>query len=143
MYHYTECGLDNVWLINGFTVETIDGEEFVSFEEADDLHAAIGRTLASKPNLTAAEFKFLRKELGLSQKRLADMLGTSEQTISLWERGSEIPKSTERLLKLVYLDHLDGNVKVHEMISRLLDLDAKEASKFVFEDTKAGWRVAA
>ena len=30
MYHYTESGLSNVYLKNGFTVEEVDGESYSS-----------------------------------------------------------------------------------------------------------------
>jgi DNA-binding transcriptional regulator YiaG len=143
MYHYIECGLDNVWLVNGFHIEKIDGEEFVSFEDADELHQAIGRSLAEKPALTGAEVRFLRKELGMSQRILADVLGTTEQTVSLWERGSKVPDGEARLLKTIYLERVDGNVKVLELIERLIELDKKEGEKMIFQDTADGWKIAA
>lgn len=143
MYHYTECGLDNVWLVNGFHVEVIDGEEYVSFEDADELHRVIGRSLVEKPNLTGAEVRFLRKELGMPQRVLAQFLGTSEQTLSLWERGAAVPDGEGRLLKALYLEKLDGNVKIAELLERIIDLDRKEEERLVFQDTECGWKMAA
>src|SRR5690606_8297361 len=91
MYHYTESGLRNVWLANGYKIRNVGGEDAVAIHDVDQLHQVIGRSLARKPHLTGTEFRFLRKEMGLSQKRLADMLGSSEQTVSLWERRGRIP----------------------------------------------------
>jgi len=108
MYHYTECGLSNVWLQNGYSVKEIDGHKAVSISDADQLHEVIGRTLANKPYLKATELRFLRKELGLSQSRLAALLGTSEQTVSLWERKGRIPKGHDRLIRLLYIEKLMG-----------------------------------
>jgi len=105
MYHYTECGLKNVWLTNGYQVCEFDGEKAVSITDAEQLHEVIGRTLAAKSTLSAAEIRFLRKELGLSQKRLADLLGSTEQTVSLWERRGRIPKGYDRLIRLLYLEN--------------------------------------
>ncbi|MBM3451491.1 MAG: helix-turn-helix domain-containing protein, partial [Armatimonadetes bacterium] len=40
---------------------------------------------ADPVRLTGAELRFLRRELNLSQRRLAELLGVEEQTVSLWE----------------------------------------------------------
>jgi putative transcriptional regulator len=42
-YHYTECGLDNIYLLNGFDpVETPRGKG-VTIRNIDGLHRAIGK----------------------------------------------------------------------------------------------------
>ena len=143
MYHYTESGLHNVWLANGYKVRTVGGEDAVAIHDVDQLHRAIGRSLAHKPYLTGTELRFLRKEMGLSQNRLAELLGSTEQTISLWERGRRLPKAYDRLIRVIYLEKLDGNVRIREMIDRLIDLDEKDPGKIIFEDTNTGWREAA
>jgi putative transcriptional regulator len=143
MYHYTECGLQNVWLTNGYDVCEIDGEKAVSMSDVDELHELIGRSIAAKSNLNAREIRFLRKELGLSQKRLADLLGSTEQTVSLWERRGRMPKGYDRLVRLLYLEKIDGNVKVQEIINRLIELDFRQSEKLVFSDTRTGWRLVA
>ena len=94
-----------MWLTNGYQVCEFDGEKAVSITDAEQLHEVIGRTLAAKSTLSAAEIRFLRKELGLSQKRLADLLGSTEQTVSLWERRGRIPKGYDRLIRLLYLEN--------------------------------------
>ncbi len=143
MYHYTECGLRNVWLTNGFTVRDFNGQKAVSISDADQLHRAIGRAIATKPYLTGTELRFLRKELGLSQKRLADLVGSTEQTVSLWERRGRMPKGYDRLIRLFYLEMIDGNVKIQEMINRLIELDRNQTEKLIFSDTDSGWKMAA
>ena len=40
--HYKQCGLDDVYLLNGFTRETINGEEYVTIEDLDGLWKAPG-----------------------------------------------------------------------------------------------------
>lgn len=49
--------------------------------------------------ITANKLKTLRKEKGLSQDALAEMLGISRQSISKWERGESSP-DTDNLLAL-------------------------------------------
>lgn len=143
MFHYTECGLKNVWLTNGYDICEIDGEKAVSISDVDALNEVIGRLLAAKSDLNGDEIRFIRKELGLSQKRLADLLGSTEQTVSLWERRGRIPKSFDRLIRLLYLEKIDGNVKVQEIINRLIDLDYQHSEKLILSDTRSGWRLAA
>jgi len=75
-YHYVQCGLDNVWLENGFqTIDTPYGKQ-VKIDQADQLDAAIAEYLTRKPEpLTGAELRFLRLQLDLSQKRLGERAG--------------------------------------------------------------------
>lgn len=144
MYHYTESGLPNVWLANGYKLRICaDGEEEISIEDADELHALIGRTLSAKAHLSGREFRFLRKELDLSQNRLANWIGLTEDMVSKWERQGRVPKSACRFIQAMYLEKVDGNVKITELIERLANLDRAPESKLVLEDTDTGWRMAA
>ena len=139
MYHYTETGLQNVWLANGYNVRKTSYGKSVSIEDAQGLHRAIGRALAHKSYLTGAEFRFLRKELDLSQHRVADLLGTSEQTVALWEKRGKIPKTADRIFRAIYLEAVDGNVNIKELIECIADLDRKVEEKMIFQDTEEGW----
>lgn len=139
MYHYTEVGLQNVWLANGYHVRKTSYGKAVSIEDADGLHKAIGRMLARKSHLTGAEFRFLRKELDLSQNRLAVLLGTTEQTVALWEKRGKIPTTADRMFRAIYTETMEGNVKLREMIERAADLDRKTEPRMVFQDTEKGW----
>lgn len=142
-YHYTESGLQNVYLSNGYkTRQTPDGEA-VAISDADGLHQAIGRHIASKGYLTGKEFRFLRKELDLSQNRFANWIGLTEDMVSKWERLGRVPKSASRFMQAIYLEKIDGNVKIAEMVERLANLDRQQEDRLVFEDTNEGWREAA
>ncbi len=143
MYHYTECGLRNVWLKNGYVIHNTPGGEGVSIQDAEGLHQLIGRRLAHRPKLTGAELRFLRKEIGMSQRALGGLLGTSEQNISLWERRGRMPKVSDRMVKIIYLEHLDGNVHVRKMIENLNDIDASQDGKLRFEENSGHWKEAA
>ena len=43
--------------------------------------------------------KLLRKKLGLSQVKFAELLGTTQMTVSSWENG-KCPKYIEKLAEL-------------------------------------------
>ena len=44
-------------------------------------------------NIVAAKISQRRKELGLTQKELAEKLNISDKTLSRWETGKQIPDS--------------------------------------------------
>lgn len=142
MYHYTECGLRNVWLENGYVIQKTPYGKGVSIPDITGLHKAIGLRLAKLPRLTGAEFRFLRKELGLSQQAIADLLGSSEQNVSLWERRGRIPKTTDRLLRLIYLEHVNKNVTIRKLIERLNEQDDRAQDRLKFAKAERQWKEA-
>ena len=116
-YHYTECGLSNIHLLNGFKfIETPRGKS-VSINDIDGLHKAIGLSLVtSKKDLSGEEIRFLRNELLMSQSSLARLLGVSEQAIRRWENGkADIPKPSESLLRLLYSEHVLDKGEISRM----------------------------
>jgi DNA-binding transcriptional regulator YiaG len=148
MYHYKQSGLPNVWLANGYTMHDTAYGKSVSIQDVDGLHRAIGQALARKPHLTGAELRFLRKELGCSQKSLAIIVSTSEQTVSLWERDRvQIPAAAAHLVQLFYLERVEGNVQVGQFLERLAQAEQqrqpKTAPKIRLEKSRRTWREAA
>lgn len=142
-YHYTESGLQNVWLANGFERVRTKYGMGLAIHDVEGLHRAIGRAIANKPKLTGAELRFLRKEMEMSQGALASMVGTSEQNVSLWERRGKIPKTADRLVRLIYLEHVGNNPKVRELVDRLNQLDVRESEKLTFAEQAGRWKAAA
>ena len=143
MYHYTECGLQNVWLRNGYTKHKTPYGAGVAFADLAGLHAAIGRAVAQRPRLTGAELRFLRKEMNLSQAALAHLIGCTEQNASLWERKGKMPKTADRMVRLLYREHVDKNVKVLKLIESVIDLDDAPEQKMVLEQVDGHWPKAA
>ena len=84
-YHYTDSGLDNIWLIGG--VEHLDTPHgpASAIHDLDDLHHAIALDIISSESMSAQEFRFLRVELELSQRALARLLKATEQQVHRWE----------------------------------------------------------
>ena len=71
MYHYEACGLDNIYLANGYEIVEEDGEEFVSFHNFDGIQRAVALAVCKQNKwMTKEQFKFLRKEFNLSQTAL-------------------------------------------------------------------------
>jgi DNA-binding transcriptional regulator YiaG len=145
MYHYTECGLPNVYLKNGFTIEHIDGEDYTSIDDMNNLHVAIAQTIAdSHTALRPAQFKFLRIELNLSQKMLGHRFGVSEQTIARYEKGkSDIPRTTDAALRSLFMEKLEKTNSVSYFLDLLSDVEAQQAAKeILLEEIDNHWGIA-
>ncbi len=139
-YRYTESNLTNVWLANGYTIRKTKYEEGLSVQNVDGLHRAVARALSNKPRLTGTEVRFLRKEMGLSQRGLGEPLGVSDQAVALWERKGRLPKTVDRLLRLIYVEHDRGNAPIRTTIQRINDMDAQDLDQIIAEATKGGWK---
>ena len=142
MYHYTESGLSNVYLKNGVTVEVVDGEEYTSIDDMNGLHSAIAQTIVNtnKP-LAHYEFKFLRVELNVSQKMLANRFGVDEQTIARYEKGqTKIPRTTDAALRAFYMESQEKNNPVSYFLDLLANTQAEEAAKIIrLEEVEDHW----
>jgi len=145
MYHYTESGLRNVWLVNGYTVRKTPYGKGIAIESLEGLHRAIARQIVRLPRpLTGAEFRFLRKELELSQASLADYLGCNVQALARWEKGkSRLPKPAERLLRALYRESDEGNAQIRELVERISRRGATERAKLEFARRRGEWKAAA
>lgn len=143
-YHYTESGLDYVYLVNGYQIHETPYGKGVSIQDTDGLHKLIARLVVSTPKaLTGAELRFLRVEMDLSQRNLAAIIGTEEQNVFRWEksRKKEIPGPADRLLRGLYSEYAGGDGSIRRMCERLSDLDQIESPVLKVVDTEHGWDV--
>jgi DNA-binding transcriptional regulator YiaG len=149
MYHYIGCGLSNVYLKNGYAIKQTPYGQGVSIHNLEGLHQAIGRNIAlNAAAMTGEQFRFLRKELELSQASVGSLVGRDAQSVALWEKkdGGKgiVPAFAANYLRLVYLERLNGNVKVEESINRINELDrVVRDSEITLSDTEDGWMVEA
>ena len=146
MYHYTDCGLQNVWLRNGYTKRETSQGTAVSIHDLEGLHRTIGLSVAKcSPKLRKDEIRYLRKELEWPQVTLAEYLGVGETTIRNWERGqNEIDPSAERLLRVTYIQCVEGNGEVKEMVEqigqRIREAHAELESNITMKEGECGWQ---
>jgi|GEM_PF-696462 len=104
-YRYTESGLKNVIL------KGIDAYECPKCKEVSpiiknikEVHQFIAEKLVNKNSLlTGKEFAFLRKEMKVKAKDLAQIFGLHKVTISRWENEKEqIAPASDRLIRFLY-----------------------------------------
>lgn len=141
MYKFSDGGLRNVWLANGFTIKKTPYGDAVAIEDVPGLTRAICAALVNKPSkLTGAEFRYLRLHLDLSQKNLADLLGNTEQAVAIWEKTSKLPLWGDRNIRLLWTAREDGNETIKRVMDRLKIIEQVAQSKIVLRETRTGWK---
>jgi DNA-binding transcriptional regulator YiaG len=146
LYRYKGCGLDNVYLQNGYAINTLrSGEEVVSIEDIEGLHCAIASAIVDSASaLDARTFKYLRKELDMSQRQVAQMFDVDEQTVSLWERArNPVPQHADLMLRTLVKEKMSGNAELRNLIQRFNSIDrdirAAEAKIEMHKDQGGSW----
>jgi DNA-binding transcriptional regulator YiaG len=134
-FHYTACGLDNVWLANGYRVKATRHGDAVSVHDVDGLHELLAQKLIEKPGrLSGKEFRFLRTQLGLSQEALGALLDFSENAVSLWERKDTVPAACDHWLRMSVLAKLAGQTKLVDAMARTQTVHKLIYQKYVVKE---------
>ena len=112
VYHYTECGLDNVMIEGLDVVNDHAGEETVMIPAIGLLHQVIAEGIVTLPTkMSGRELRFLRTEMGMTQAQLAEVLKATLLTVSRWEREENpIRDAAEMLIRLMAIERLELNV---------------------------------
>ncbi|MEN9888670.1 MAG: hypothetical protein RL559_707 [Pseudomonadota bacterium] len=140
MYHYTDAGLRNVWLANGYKVQKTPYGEAVAIDDLQGLTDAICLALSKKPSkLTGAEFRYLRNGLMLSQPSLGQMLGVSGQAVAIWEKTGKVPKMADAMIRLICTAHINGHEQVKNIVTVL---NESERFTVTLRETAKGWRAS-
>ena len=145
MYHYTDGGLRNVWLRNGYEMfDTPYGKAF-SFQDGDGLIRAVCLALTRNVGrLTGVEFRYIRASgFLMSQPSLAKLLGVDGQTVARWEKSGKVPKWADKLVRLLYTAHADGNETIQSVVARINDVDRLVNQNVTLEATSEGWEAVA
>jgi putative transcriptional regulator len=147
-YRYTESGLENVYLVNGFTfVEGPHGLE-VQIDDIDGLHRAIGEVLINcHKNLSGKDIRFLRTEMLMSQSMLARLLGVSDRAVIRWEQApaGQVPSTAEASIRMLYRDFINEDGKsgtMRRMLKRIADMEDESYRVALSKVGKAKWRPA-
>jgi DNA-binding transcriptional regulator YiaG len=146
LFHYTQCGLDDVYLAGGVQVEETPYGEAFSVEHANELHEAIAKSIINDPRpLRGQEARFLRVMLHLSQEAMAKALGVDRATIIRWERARDKALSTmqDTAVRTTYASRAATDEFMVSVIKELQEGDEEahgDAYRQVFETINHGWR---
>jgi len=139
MYHFTDGGLRNVYLVNGYQTSNTPYGKAVSIEDLPGLTRELCKVLVKKKtHLTGAEFRYLRSALLMSQRSLGQALGRTEQTIATWEKNGHIPKYADTMMRFIYARHSDGDERVKDIVEAMNETDRD--IYIVMRGSKKGWR---
>jgi len=141
MYHYTEGGLRNVWLANGYKIKKTPFGDAVAIQGGDELEAALCKALTRKPSpLTGGELRFIRLSgFKLSQAALAGLLGCDAQSLARWEK-SRPPKLSDRMVRVLYSSHADGNEPICAVVGRLQVIERAQHTRIEMTAKKGEWK---
>ena len=141
MYHYTDGGLRNVWLVNGYEVRQTPFGEGVVIHDLDGLTRAICLALAEKPaSLTGVELRYIRSAgMGLSQPALGKLMGIDGQSIARWEKSGKVPRWADKLVRLLYAAHAQGNEPICRVMERIKTVERIVKQRIVVQEDRGHW----
>jgi putative transcriptional regulator len=143
---YTLCGLDYIYLHNGYHIENIDGQEYLSIDNADELHAEIANNIVLfKNNIEGQDVRFLRAVMKLTQRELSELLRDNIRTIQNWEqnRHDSIDPLKADVIRMLYWGFVGKNVNIIDEFRKIKDKRGKNEVIALEKKTKKGWQVAA
>jgi DNA-binding transcriptional regulator YiaG len=142
MYHYTDGGLRNVWLANGYEITQTPYGEGVSFHNLDGLTRSICMALTRKASpLTGAEFRYIRSAgMLLSQPALGKLMGIDGQSVARWEKTSKVPLWADKLVRLLYAAQVNGDEPIAKAVERIKTVERLIKQKIVVRESRGQWR---
>ncbi len=142
MYHYTDGGLRNVWLANGYEITQTPYGEGVSFHNLDGLTRSICMALTRKASpLTGVEFRYIRSAgMLLSQPALGKLMGIDGQSVARWEKTSKVPLWADKLVRLLYTAQVNGDEPIAKAVERIKTVERLIKQKIVVRESRGQWR---
>ena len=142
MYHYTDGGLRNVWLVNGYLVKQTLYGEAVAIHDSDGLTGAICTALTQKAGtLTGIEFRYVRSAgMLLSQPALGRIMGIDGQSIARWEKSGKVPRWADKLMRLFYVAHARGDEPIRKAVDRVKTVERLVKQRIVVQESRGQWK---
>jgi DNA-binding transcriptional regulator YiaG len=144
MYHYTDGGLRNVWLVNGYEIRKTPYGNGVAFHNLDGLTQSICTALTRKAApLTGAEFRYIRSAgMLLSQPALGKLMGIDGQSVARWEKTSKVPRWADKLVRLLYVAQAEGNEPIARAVERIRTVERLVKQKILVKESRGRWRTS-
>lgn len=145
-FHFTDCGLDNVYLIGIRYFRDSEGRVSAEIPAVKQLMQRIAQDVVSSPSdLSGKELRFLRKRLGKRATEFCQYLGIEPETLSRMENERQpISVQVQKLARLSYCvfseDHSLAGCAQSILLSMLEDERKKGRQNIVLEmDTNQEW----
>jgi DNA-binding transcriptional regulator YiaG len=114
--------LDYIFLLNGVTMRDTPHGFMVAIRNIHGLHRAIGLHIIEKSTpIAGAEFRFLRKQMGRTQRTLATLLRTTHQTVATYESNMTKPGPADALMRMIYLLHVVPEATRADVLKPIID----------------------
>ena len=143
LYHYTMCGLDNVYLENGYRLSETSYGTAVEIEDSERLDRAIAfAILDGNVPLAGKEIRFVRQLIGMSQNDFGrEWFGKDAQTIARWEKDhTPIPQAEETVLRIYAKTYLGGGDEtLMRAVSAINFIDRVRHQKIVVSEVDGEW----
>ena len=142
MYHYTDGGLRNVWLANGYVIKKTPFGEGVAFHNLDGLTESICISLTKKAGvITGSEFRYIRSAgMLLSQPALGNLMGIDGQSVARWEKTSKVPRWADKLVRLLYTAQAEGNEPIAKAVERIKTVERLVKQRIVVKESRGQWK---
>jgi hypothetical protein len=59
--------------------------------------------------------------------------------VARWEKSGKVPKWADKLVRLLYTAHADGNETIQSVVARINDVDRLVNQDITLEATGTGW----
>lgn len=95
-------------------------ESYVTSDTLLAFEGGVARHLAQHGPATGESFRFMRKSVGISAKDVAEMLATTPETISRWEKGANgvgVDLWAWSTLAAIVLDELAGKTATRDRLA--------------------------
>lgn len=129
-YHYTECGLDNVFICGIKRHVDDHGEQILHISAINNLHKVIACGIVeSSAGISGKELRFLRTMMGMTQEQLGGYVHHDAQSIARWEKGkSKIQETSDMIIRMLAVEKLDLELhgSVEEMSAKCARSDNRD-----------------
>ena len=131
-----------LWLANGYELKKTPYGEGVVFHNVDGLTRSICMALTRKASLlTGAEFRYIRSAgMLLSQPALGKLMGIDGQSVARWEKTSKVPRWADKLVRLLYTAHAEGNEPIAKAVERIKTVERLVKQRILVKESRGRWR---
>jgi len=146
LFPYEGCGLDWVFLANGYTIHETPYGQGIAIQDADSLHKVVLREIITSPHpIRGQELRFIRSMLDLSQEGMGKIIGVQRLQVTRMEanRKKPITPSADRAVRMFFALQQHDRALADRILELLNEFDDQEHKRTTFTPSDHGWMRAA